>query len=53
MRFRDDYTHDIRKYLVPGGILLRAFAETVPGCVIVVGFIGGPAVASVIRAGYA
>ena len=23
MRFRDDYTHDIRKHLVSGGILLR------------------------------
>jgi hypothetical protein len=53
MRFRDDYTHDIRKHLVSGGILLRAFAETVPVCVIVVAFMRGPCVASVSRAGYA
>ena len=35
------------------GILLRGFAETVPVCVIVVAFMGGPAVALVSRAGYA
>jgi len=61
MRFRDDYTHDIRKHLVSGGILLRgdpaaSLCGNCPGLChrgIVVAFMGGPAVALVSRAGYA